>query len=318
MEIGNFLKVLDYYNVEYQDFGDTFRARCPIHGGNNPTAFALKKDNALWKCHSCHAGGDLVSFIEFKEDVHFKDAMDILSNILGDDVSNLQINKERGFLAKNSEKYIKLVNSLNKEDGNNEIKLPNAKFYNLNKYRGFTNEVLSFFKVKYCENFTYLDKNGDTKSMGKRITFPIYRDGVLIGLSNRRVDNYGPKWFHYPRGIKTADILFNLDNIKPFEPIIVVEGIIDVLKFHSVGLTNVVAVLGSHLSQEQENLLIQYTDTLYLCFDNDEAGQHATHDVKKRLRFKFNLFTIDLKIYNDPNDVPDDILLNLYTNAIRG
>ena len=57
-------KILNYYNINYDYHGDYIRCKCPIHNGDNPTAFVVN-DKFLWSCHTGDCGnGDVFTFIE--------------------------------------------------------------------------------------------------------------------------------------------------------------------------------------------------------------------------------------------------------------
>ena len=91
-------------------------------------------------------------------------------------------------------------------------------------------------------------KDGSKYKLFNRLLFPIIVEGVQIGISLRRTKSTDfPKWSHQPRGIKTEEVLYNIDSVVVNEPIIVVEGILDVWAFYEIGL-NAVCVFGSHIT----------------------------------------------------------------------
>ena len=68
-------KILRHYNVDFKYFGDYIRCACPIHNGDNPTAFVINED-FLWSCHTGGCGaGDVFTFIEQMEDLDFPKAV---------------------------------------------------------------------------------------------------------------------------------------------------------------------------------------------------------------------------------------------------
>lgn len=317
MEVDNFLKVLDHYNVTYKDYGEAYRMCCPLHEGKNPTSFALKKENALWFCHAdCNTGGDLLSFVMKKEDISFHDAVTLVSNILDINVTDIQTKQGVGIVNQNTQKFLKFIESMNNTFSDYE--LPNGDYYDLNRYRDFNKSTLEHFKMKYAKQFKYVNREGKVVVMKNRLVFPLYSEEKLVGVSIRRVNNKDfPKWMHLPQGIQTGNLLYNLDNIVPFEPIIVVEGTLDVWKWYELGFENVVATLGSNLSHEQEMLLLKHTDTVYLCYDGDKPGKDASEKIHNQLKYKFNLFNIDLPDEKDPCDLTDEELMQHYQNRRR-
>ena len=316
MDVGDFIKVLEYYNTKgLQDVGDAYRACCPIHGGKNPTSFILKKDNGLFFCHAGCGGGDIITFIEKIENVEFEEAIRILSNILEVNIEDIEIKQQQSLLKENTDKWIKYVKQFSQPLIMNEYKLPDIKLYNVNSFRGFTKETIEFFGMKYAKEFPITKSNGDISLIKDRLVFPITFNNTLVGVTLRRVNNRDyPKWMHQPTKIVTGQILYNYDKITPFEPVGVVEGILDVWKYHQIGITNVVATFGANLTKEQERLLIKKTDTIWLSYDNDKAGNKATIKAIDKLKYKANLTKVMLPNNTDPCDLEDKELKEIYNN----
>lgn len=319
MSVGNFLKVLEYYNTKnIIDNGDSYRMCCPIHNGANPTSFVLRKDNGLFYCHAGCGGGDVITFIEKMENVGFEDAINKLADILEINVDEIETKQTQSLLQENTKKWIEYVNKFAQPLNIQEYKMPDVKLYNVKSFRNFTKETIEHFKLKYAKTFPIKKSNGKASSLDNRLVFPLYFNDTLIGVSLRRVNNNDfPKWLHQPPKIITGQMLYNYDNIVPFQPIGVVEGILDVWKYYQIGITNVVATFGANLTKEQERLLIKKTDTIWLSYDNDEAGHKATNKAINKLRYKANLKRIILPENKDPCDVDDEELLVLYNNMER-
>ena len=106
-----------------------------------------------------------------------------------------------------------------------------------------------------------------------------------------------PKWSNQPEGIETGNILYNYDEAKNYNTIIIVEGIFDVWRYYEAGFPNTVATFGAKMSDEQEKLLLKTGADLILSYDRDEAGIKATNKAIEKLRYKANL-----KIMTIPND----------------
>ena len=90
------MKVLEYYNFqEVTDKGQMIRARCKIHGGDNPTAFCWNKENNLWFCYTGDCGGgDVFSLIEKLEKCNFKTAVQKAAEILSLDINDMEVVSE--------------------------------------------------------------------------------------------------------------------------------------------------------------------------------------------------------------------------------
>lgn len=318
MDVGEFIKVLEYYNTKtLTDAGDTYRACCPLHQGNNPTSFVLNKNNGLWYCHAGCGGGDIITFVEKIEDTNFEGALNKISYILEMDVNDIKTKAQLSFIQKNTEKWIRFVQK-NYKENLDDYEMPDTKLYTIKSYREFDEDTIMFFGAKYSKEFPIQKRDGSRSILYNRIVFPLYFKNRLVGVSLRRVDNKSsPKWLHQPTKINTGELLYNYDNIKPFEPIGIVEGILDVWKYYKIGITNVVATFGANLTKEQENLLIKKTDSIWLSYDNDSAGNRATNEVIDRMKYKTNIKVIKLPINKDPEDVNDVRLKELYNNMER-
>ena len=124
-------------------------------------------------------------------------------------------------------------------------------------------------------------KNGKLfDSLFKRLIFPICnQDGQVIAFSGRLLDNSG--FAKYKNTKETPffhkkDVLYNMDLAKEYrESIIIVEGYLDVISLWQSGFRNVVATMGTALTVSQAEWLKSYTDTVYISFDGDFAGQQA-------------------------------------------
>lgn len=149
-----------------------------------------------------------------------------------------------------------------------------------------------------------------------RLMFPI-RDifNNIVGWGGRKIDDYpSPKYINSPESsvFLKRENLFGMNIAKKHaeKGIIVCEGYMDVASLHTHGFKNAVASLGTALTEKHVELLRNYTDTLYLCYDNDDAGLEA---VKRALtltrQYQFNIRIITMDKYKDAdeymnNDIP--------------
>lgn len=305
MSVDKFLKVLEHYGVQVTDSGDTYRCRCPIHDGVNYTQFALHKDNALYYCHSCQSGGDIINFIEEMEGLGFKDAVSFLEKDL--QIKDNELVGNKSYIAKELDAYIKLMSSVFFVP---EEYIPlDMKLYPVNKFRGIGEETLRLAKVSFAERYPMINKDGKRVELKNRLIFPLYHEGVLIGHSIRRTKSTdNPKWLHVPRGVKVAKTLYNYDNIVPYKEVIIVEGISDALNLIDKGYKNVVCVFGSRLSDEQLSLLLRITDKVAIMFDGDKPGRDGAKSAYERLNKTTNTRVINLPDGADPGELTKDEL----------
>ena len=164
--------------------------------------------------------------------------------------------------------------------------------------------------IQYCKNNNMSD--ADFKKLGllsekgnflfkNRIIFPItnFRSEV-VGFGGRALEDFGPKYLNSSESsiYKKNRTLYFLPNflkdVKKHKFVIIVEGYFDVIAFNKLGFSNVASPSGTALTIQQLNQVSKYTDEIYLCFDNDQAGIEAT---KRIVEIKNNI-SKDLNIYS--------------------
>lgn len=144
--------------------------------------------------------------------------------------------------------------------------------------RGITEETAKHFGVGFFPG---------RGQMLSRIVFPVNNErGELVAYAGRSIDGVEPK-YKLPPGFKKSAVLWNLDRVRALDAasrdqVIVVEGFFDCMKVHQSGFPNVVALMGSTLSVEQENLLYLFSHVM-LFLDGDDAGRTASQSIATRL-----------------------------------
>lgn len=309
----DWLKVLNHYgDYDIQDMGDTLRLSCPIHRSSNTSSFVIHKDNLLWYCHStCGEGGDLIKFVMRMENLNFKNGKMKLEWILNRDIT---AHADKSKIVQDAELFIKSTKTETSDVL--EYDMPDVEYIPLTEFRGMKRETIQHFGITYAKVYPITNKQGEHINLYNRIIFPIIYRNKTVGASLRRTQPGTAKWFHVPRGINMGDILYNYDNIEPFNDVYVVEGITDVLKLYDVGVTNVVCTFGANLTKHQENLLLQVAETIILCYDGDKAGKSGMDKINKSMKHKVNLFYVDLE-KGDPCDYSNEELLQVLENRRR-
>jgi DNA primase len=118
----------------------------------------------------------------------------------------------------------------------------------------------------------------------------------------------------YNKGFKRANVLFNIQNAKQYNSCIVVEGSIDAMFIHQAGFPNVVATLGSKISDFQFKLLKKYFDSIIVFSDNDEAGEYMKRDILFACSGK-DLYTVQLPAdKKDAGEMTQEEIINTLTN----
>lgn len=290
--------LLENHSRNLYDTGEGFRGCCPLHGGDNPTAFFWNYQNGLWYCFTgCNMGGDIFDYIRLLEEIpedQFPVIVERVAFLLGIDIEGLEVRERTREAMMSVQEWVDYIRSRTIRDTNRAYDLHQlGDLFALNSYRNFTKETIDFFKACYSRTHN-------------RIVAPLHNEsGVCVGASLRRLDSREKiKWLHLPKAINTRHILYNVHNCES-STAYVVEGAFDVWNLHQIGVKNSVAVLGSHLTPEQEKILLRHFTDVVLVFDNDKAGLAATQKAINQLKHKINLSILDLGEYKDPGEIED-------------
>lgn len=282
--------------------GRNYFGLCPFHKEKSPS-FSVSPDKQIFHCFGCGVGGNVFHFISKIENINFRESVEMLAeraNIVlptsEDERDNrlsklrsrvYEINKETAIFyhenlykptAKVAQNYVKkrkldnktLKNFLIGYSGNfNEL-------YQHLKQKGFTNEeILASSLVNQNRNGTFIDR------FRHRFMFPIQDvRGRIIAFGGRVLDDSKPKYINSPENVvySKGRHLYGLYQAKksPMKKIIIVEGYMDAVSLHQRGITNVVASLGTALTENQGHLLKNNAEQIIIGYDADGAGQAAT------------------------------------------
>lgn len=280
--------------------GSNYKGVCPFHSEKTPS-FVVSDQKQIFTCFGCGATGDVIEFTKRYYNLDFIEACEKLGKEYGIEVdfSKSSGNKER-------EEYYKI----NREAAAFFYKAFTEKAnpgYTYMKKRGLEDGILKKFGIGYADKewdslYRHFKAKGvDEKillelgliSQGKegkyydkfrnRVIFPIINtSGKVIGFGGRRIDdNDNPKYLNSPENLifQKKNNLYAL-NITKQEigkegSAIIVEGYMDVISLYQHGVKNVVASLGTALTDNQAKLIKRYTNTVNLCYDSDSAGINA-------------------------------------------
>ncbi len=281
--------------------GRNFFGLCPFHKEKSPS-FAVSPDKQIFHCFGCGAGGNVIHFISKIEGLDFKDTLELLANRANITLPTLE-NAEDDRTARLKAKVYE-INKIAAEFYHENLYKPTSKaaqeyikkrkldnrtlkafligyagnfneLYLLLKQKGFTEEeMLASSLVKKTENGGYMD------SFRKRLMFPIQdvRERV-IAFGGRVLDDSKPKYINSPENIvySKGRNLFGLNVAKKYDTkkIIIVEGYMDAISLYQRGITNVVASLGTAMTEAQGRLLRRHSEQVILGYDADGAGQAA-------------------------------------------
>ena len=306
--------ILNYYGIDFKEFGGYIRCACPIHKGDNPTAFVINEE-FLWVCHTnseCGAG-DVFTFVEKMEDMTFPQAVDKVAQILKIDIDNLIIAERKNDYLKEIEKFMRYIKSRKVKKDIKEYVPKTEDETSVKRFRDFKEETLRHFDLTYTKKIELEKKDGGMFNLYNRLIIPIYINNIKIGVSLRKVrgtDN--PKWFHAPHTLETGSILYNMDACKLYDEIIICEGMFDVWRWYEAGFENAVCTFGAHLTEEQYRTILRSGKDVIWSFDGDEAGIQATKKAIDMLKYKANQWIIKMPDGLDPGSCEIQELQKLY------
>lgn len=281
--------------------GRNFFGLCPFHKEKSPS-FAVSPDKQIFHCFGCGAGGNVIHFISKIEGLDFKDTLEVLASRANIELPILD-NYEDDKTAKLKSKVYE-INKIAAEFYHNNLYKPTSKIaQEYIKNRKLDNNTLKSFLIGYSGNFdelyqllkqkgytaeemqasSLIKKSQDGKFMDsfrKRLMFPIQdvRERV-IAFGGRVLDDSKPKYINSPENIvySKGRNLFGLNVAKKYDTkkIIIVEGYMDAISLYQRGITNVVASLGTAMTEAQGRLLRRHSEQIILGYDADGAGQAA-------------------------------------------
>lgn len=303
------LRLLEHYNaINIVQHGNEIRCSCPIHKGDNPTAFVFNTENKLWYCHThCHTGGDIYDLVMQIEGVDFKEAVQRIAEIFNINISDMIIQIRSNQTILNTRTWIKTMHSI--MDLNDKTIKPFditmlGDLKRIKSYRQFNAETLNHFNVQYCVS-------------NKRVLIPIYIESQLIGVTMRKTNNHPIKWLHQPSGLNIGSFIYNQDDIIQNQPLIICEGVFDVLNYWQNGYKNVIATFGCHITAKQERTILLSTSEIILSFDNDDAGVLGTLNSIEMLKSKLNIKIARLPQGFDPGQLTQEQTHDAINNAMK-
>ena len=275
-------QVLAHYGINWlRRSGNELRGKCPIHpNAEGERTFHVNLAKNLFHCFSCGAkGSGVLELVAALDNISIREAGLKLQNVF---VARQGSGEKRSPGAPRKE--TKPAEKAKEPEVINppltlQLRVDSSHGYGLS--RGLTKETLEEFGAGMCVS---------KGTFAGRFVIPLHDEkGSLVGYAGRSIDGKEPKYL-FPassHGFHKKYLVFNLHRVakKPeFRgPVVVVEGFFDCMKIHQAGLA-CVGILGSALSQEQEDLLCEYFPRgVVLCFDGDSAGRSATEDCITRL-----------------------------------
>ena len=301
----NIVDVIGQY-VTLKRKGTTYFGLCPFHREKTPS-FAVSETKQVYHCFGCHNGGTVIQFLQNIENISFREALEILAERarielpkVQDTYYDIKQEKKREMAYKINEMasnyFMKSLVDVN--DKTNKLAQEYVKKRKLNK------QMIIDFKIGYSKIglVKYLVSHGikeeDIIAVGlayrrdnnsivdrfiNRLMFTL-KDikGRVIGFIGRKLDDNldVAKYINTNENIvySKGNNLYGLDIAKNYSrnEMIIVEGNMDAISLHQRDIRNVVASMGTALTEKQARLILRYTKNVKIAYDSDAAGEEAT------------------------------------------
>ena len=301
----NIVDVIGQY-VTLKRKGTTYFGLCPFHREKTPS-FAVSETKQVYHCFGCHNGGTVIQFLQNIENISFREALEILAERarielpkVQDTYYDIKQEKKKEMAYKINEMasnyFMKSLVDVN--DKTNKLAQEYVKKRKLNK------QMIIDFKLGYSKMglVKYLVSNGfkeeDIIAVGlayrrdnnivvdrfiNRLMFTL-KDikGRVIGFTGRKLDDNldVAKYINTNENIvySKGNNLYGLDIAKNYSrnEMIIVEGNMDAIALHQRDIRNVVASMGTALTEKQARLILRYTKNVKIAYDSDAAGEEAT------------------------------------------
>jgi DNA primase len=312
-DANSLIDFLSDYTSFRRSSGGQAMGRCPLPGHSEKTpSFSVSEPKQVYHCFGCGKSGNIFDALRELKNLNFKESVEYLAAKAGISLPNTEpavAAKERKALERR--RQLLKVNELTSQYYAKSLSdLP--KDHLVNSYlmgRGLTEELRKDFRIGYAADaWSNLSDallaqkapaefivelglakkrktdNGLYDLFRHRIIFPILdHKGEVVGFGGRALtDEQMPKYLNSPESelFHKGQTFYGLHVTGPYirelDAVIVVEGYMDLLGLYRAGIKNVVATLGTALTERHAQILKRFTKNVVVLFDGDEAGQRAT------------------------------------------
>jgi len=283
--------------------GGAYWAKCPFHGsGEERTAsFKVYDQTGTYHCFSCKESGNAIHFVRKFDGLDFTEAVELLASQVGMEVPKYEAKIDTTNASEINRSALQVFFDQLKSD-------KGKKAVNYLKERGISGEIAKIFSIGYATSskptlheklsskFEEIDleesglfgknDNGDFYDRFRdRVMFPIRNiKGECIAFGGRLLEDKkdqakylnSPETKTYKKKYELYGLYESREINKRPDSLFLVEGYMDVIGLFQSGIKNAVASSGTAFTQEQFRKILNYTNTLYIVFDGDEAGQKAS------------------------------------------
>jgi len=287
--------------------GSNYIACCPFHNEKTPS-FSVSPTKGIFKCFGCGKGGNVVNFVMEHENLTWAEAMKYLARKYHIEVIEKEETAE-DIAARNRNESLLLVSEFARQFFSDQLKTPQGQVgYAYFKSRGLEDETIekfglgwaprgrstlqeaahkAGFKDEYLIDTGLCFRTEDGKVLDRfyeRVAFPIHNiSGRVIAfgcrtlLNDKTVAKYvnSPETDIYSKRHTLYGLYQAKNEVHKQDKFILVEGYLDVISMHQLGICNVAASSGTSLTVEQVRLIKRFTDNVTIIYDGDSAGIHA-------------------------------------------
>lgn len=308
--------------------GKNFFGVCPFHDDSNPS-MCVSREKQIYTCFSCHATGNVYTFLMNYEHIDFREALKYLGDKVGVNVSSINIKKKSTKFDRLYEAYNFAVKYYQNNLSSTKGKLARSYLSN----RGINDEAIKEFEIGLSlesrDDLTKLlvSKKYELSTLNRiglssddhdiyddRIMFPLYDvSGQVVGFSGRIYKDVDQNKYLNTKEteiFKKGEMLYHYhvarEECRLKKYVIVMEGFMDVIRASTVGIKNTVALMGTALTNNQFNLIRRLSNNIILCLDGDGPGVHAMLSIGEHLLDE----GVEVKVVVLPNDDdPDSFIL---------
>ena len=307
-EIRNSVNIVDVISsyIPLTPKGKNYFGVCPFHDDNNPS-MSVSPSRQIYKCFSCGATGTVFKFIMDYENVSFLEAVKKVADMGGISVNIGKVTKKQNHTELHQiydlslKFYINNLNTVGGKEAKEYLKNRNIDEETIKEFQiglSLKHDVLSKILIKKFKPDEVLKsglvgKNdyGYYDLFYDRIMFPLYDlNGNPVAYSGRIYNKQDTSKYFNTREteiFKKGELLYNYHRAKDIarkkNQIIIMEGFMDVIRAHTVGIKNVIAMMGTAVTETQAHLIKRMAKDIILCFDGDEAGAKATMSCSNEL-----------------------------------
>ena len=329
----------DKYKVVHRG-GSQYFVQCPFHKDGQETHPSMSVDDSkgLYQCFTCGAKGNTITYLKEKEGMDFKEAVKYLGKRFSVDTSDFfsTKNSQKEQIYLESRRINRIAcnffgkNLLLKDKNGNYFYKEAVEYL---KKRKIPFSIIKEFKIGYAppswnalikslsqnnitvQNLNTLGLVGISKNnpnhfydnFVNRIMFPIINEREeVIGFGGRSIDGVEPKYLNSKESLvfKKKSCLYGINIAKKYimkeDEVILVEGYMDTIACHKMGIKNVVGSLGTAITEEHAIEIKKYTNNVVLALDGDEAGIKASQKaILILLKFDLKLTILYIKETKD-------------------